>query len=60
MQMVGNHSSGEAASHKLIGIGDAYEGALVASQKDDPMLAVKNLLSFHMPLIFLRSDVRKT
>ena len=39
-KMVGSHSSGEASSHKLIGIGDAYDAALVASQKEDPMLTV--------------------
>eukprot|EP00742_Colponemidia_sp_Colp-10_P004319 GILJ01004608.1.p1 GENE.GILJ01004608.1~~GILJ01004608.1.p1 ORF type:complete len:562 (-),score=83.28 GILJ01004608.1:168-1853(-) len=37
-KMVGTHSAGEAASHKLIGIADAYKGALSASQKMDPLL----------------------
>lgn len=31
--MVGNHSTGEAASHKLISIGDAYRSALGGADK---------------------------
>eukprot|EP00753_Platysulcus_tardus_P020567 PLAT8228.1.p1 GENE.PLAT8228.1~~PLAT8228.1.p1 ORF type:complete len:1035 (+),score=520.69 PLAT8228.1:50-3154(+) len=37
-KMVGSHSSGEAATHKLISIADAYDAALTASMKEDPML----------------------
>ena len=36
--MVGSHSTGEAAQHKLIGIGDAYEMAMKESKKGDPLL----------------------
>jgi hypothetical protein len=37
-KMVGSHSSGENATHKLIGISDAYETAKAASLKQDPIL----------------------
>ncbi len=32
-KMIGNYSTGEAASHKLIAIGDAYRGALSGADK---------------------------
>jgi len=38
-KMVGSHSTGENAQHKLIGIGDAYEVAISESLKVDPILA---------------------
>ena len=38
-KMVGSHSFGEAALHKLIGIGDAYDAAISESLKSDPLLA---------------------
>jgi len=40
-KMVGSHSSGKLAQHKLIGIGDAYESAVNESLKVDPILAVR-------------------
>ena len=36
--MVGSHCSGEASTHKLTVIKEAYELALMASSKDDPFL----------------------
>jgi hypothetical protein len=36
--MVGSHSSGDAATHKLIPIVDAYETALTESTRNDPIL----------------------
>ena len=36
--MVGNHSGGEASSHKLSAIGDAYRNSVAASSKEDPLL----------------------
>ena len=38
-KMVGSHSTGDAAQHKLIGIGDAYDAAVAESLKPDPLLA---------------------
>ena len=40
-KMVGSHSTGEAAQHKLIGIGDAYEMAIKESKKGDPLLQAR-------------------
>ena len=37
-KMVGSHSSGELAQHKLIGIDEAYEAAISESTKSDPLL----------------------
>jgi hypothetical protein len=36
--MVGNHSTGEPASHKLISVADAYRDAVAAAAQDDPLL----------------------
>jgi hypothetical protein len=36
--MIGNHSSGEAASHKLISISEAYKAAVTSAQKEDPLM----------------------
>jgi len=38
-KMVGSHSTGEAAQHKLISIGDAYDAALSESLKPDTLIA---------------------
>ncbi len=38
-KMVGSHSTGEAAQHKLIGIGDAYDAALAESINPDPLVS---------------------
>ncbi|KAJ5079887.1 zinc finger protein constans-like 10 [Anaeramoeba ignava] len=37
-KMVGNHSTGEAATHKLIPINSAYQEAIVSSKINDPVL----------------------
>eukprot|EP01112_Ceratiomyxa_fruticulosa_P001217 TRINITY_DN1121_c0_g2_i1.p1 TRINITY_DN1121_c0_g2~~TRINITY_DN1121_c0_g2_i1.p1 ORF type:complete len:764 (-),score=147.66 TRINITY_DN1121_c0_g2_i1:176-2467(-) len=37
-KMVGSHSAGEAASHKLIPINDAYRQAVGAAERDDPLM----------------------
>ena len=36
--MVGSHSSGDAATHRLTRIEDSYEAALADSQRIDPVL----------------------
>ena len=41
-KMVGSHSHGEVASHKLISIKDAYDTACAASQKEDPVLSARS------------------
>lgn len=41
--MVGSHALGEAATHPLIPIKDAYKAAVNDSLKDDPVLAAKKI-----------------
>jgi len=38
MKMIGSHSKGEAANHKLIPIPDAYKDAMSASHQEDTTL----------------------
>jgi len=38
MKMIGTHSKGEAANHKLIPIPDAYKDAMAASNEEDTIL----------------------
>ncbi|KNC46156.1 uncharacterized protein AMSG_00274 [Thecamonas trahens ATCC 50062] len=40
-KMIGSHASGEAASHKLITIREAYAAALDAANRDDPTVGSK-------------------
>ncbi len=40
-KMVGSHSMGEAANHKLVSMADAYNAAMVESKKQDPLIAQK-------------------
>jgi len=40
-KMVGNHSSGEAARHRLITIAEAFKGVLTATQARDPLLEAR-------------------
>lgn len=37
-KMIGSHSQGEAASHRLVTVTDAYAAALDAANSDDPVL----------------------
>ena len=45
--MIGNHSTGEAASHKLIPIADAYKSAIRSAEKDDPLMDGKKQAIFN-------------
>lgn len=40
-KMIGSHSMGEAANHKLVSMGDAYNAAVVESKKVDPIITQK-------------------
>ncbi|GIQ87421.1 hypothetical protein KIPB_009457 [Kipferlia bialata] len=40
-KMEGTHSSGEAATHRLISLRDAYKRAVTSSTRDDPLLVAK-------------------
>ena len=39
--MIGSHASGEAATHTLIPIKDAYKAAINDSLREDPVLTAK-------------------
>ena len=41
MKMIGSHSKGEAANHKLIPIPDAYKDAMAASEQEDSTLLTR-------------------
>lgn len=40
-KMIGSHSMGEAANHKLVSLSDAYQAAILDSKKPDPIVAQK-------------------
>ena len=40
-KMIGSHSMGEAATHKLVSLQDAYDGCVRESKKPDPLIAQK-------------------
>ena len=42
-KMVGSHSMGEAATHKLVNLGDAYNAAISEAKKSDPVVQAKRL-----------------
>lgn len=41
--MIGSHSAGDASTHKLTAIREAYDLALMASRKSDPFLAERRV-----------------
>ncbi|SPR01266.1 unnamed protein product (mitochondrion) [Plasmodiophora brassicae] len=42
-KMIGSHSAGDASTHKLTAIREAYDLALMASRKSDPFLAERRM-----------------
>jgi hypothetical protein len=41
-KMTGHHSKGEAATHTLVSIGDVYRQAILATEKDDPIVVQRD------------------